>query len=95
MSQDQLSLQQKSTIAPSSLDANQLALLQQTTASYSSLQLAWASGYLAAMSSTKSESGQSVQLSSALAVAAVKTLTILYASQTESKVLVLQVLAQN
>ncbi|PCH94268.1 MAG: assimilatory sulfite reductase (NADPH) flavoprotein subunit [Gammaproteobacteria bacterium] len=82
MSQDQLSLQQKSTIAPSSLDANQLALLQQTTASYSSLQLAWASGYLAAMSSTKSESGQSVQLSSALAVAAVKTLTILYASQT-------------
>jgi len=78
MSQDQLSLQQKSTIAPSSLDANQLAILQQTTASYSSLQLAWASGYLSA----KSESNQSVQLSSAPTITAAKTLTILYASQT-------------
>jgi len=78
MSQDQLSLQQKSTISSSSLDANQLTMLQQATANYSSLQLAWASGYLSA----KSESGQSVQLSSAPTVTAAKTLTILYASQT-------------
>jgi sulfite reductase (NADPH) flavoprotein alpha-component len=62
----------------SALDANQLASLQQTVADYSSLQLAWASGYLAA----KSEQGHNAQIApSALAVAA-KTLTILYASQT-------------
>ncbi len=78
MSQKQLSLQQNSTIASSSLDANQLALLQQVTSSYSPLQLAWASGYLAA----KSESGQTVPLSSVSTVVVAKTLTILYASQT-------------
>jgi sulfite reductase (NADPH) flavoprotein alpha-component len=78
MPQEQLSLQQNSNTASSSLDANQLALLQQTTSGYSSLQLAWASGYLAA----KSEAGQSVQLSSAPAAVAAKTLTILFASQT-------------
>ncbi|ALO36224.1 sulfite reductase [NADPH] flavoprotein alpha-component [Colwellia sp. MT41] len=64
----------------SALDANQLASLQQSVADYSSLQLAWASGYLAA----KSEQGQNAQLApvaAAVAVAA-KTLTILYASQT-------------
>ena len=82
MSQDQLALQQKSNIVPSSLDANQLTLLQQATSGCSSLQLAWASGYLAAMSTTKSASGQSVQLSTAPAVVATKTLTVLYASQT-------------
>ncbi len=79
MPQDQLSLQQNLNTASSSLDANQLMLLQQATLSYSPLQLAWASGYLAA----KSESGQNVQLSTApKAVASAKTLTVLYASQT-------------
>ena len=78
MPQKQLSLQQNSNSSSSSLDANQLTLLQQATSSCSSLQLAWASGYLAA----KSESGQSVQLSAAPSTAAAKTLTILYASQT-------------
>ena len=78
MPQEQLSLQQNSNTATSSLDANQLALLQQVTTSYSPLQLAWASGYLAA----KSESGQSVNLSPAPTAVAAKTLTILYASQT-------------
>jgi len=86
MSQDQLALQQKSNIVPSSLDANQLTLLQQATSGCSSLQLAWASGYLAAMSTVKNESGQesgqSVQLSAAPSVVATKTLTVLYASQT-------------
>lgn len=62
----------------SALDANQLASLQQTIAELSSLQLAWASGYLAA----KSEQGQSVQLAPVAAAVAAKTLTILYASQT-------------
>jgi len=78
MPQEQLSLQQNLNHTSSALDVNQLALLQQATSSYSSLQLAWASGYLAA----KSESGQSVKLSPALAPVAAKTLTILYASQT-------------
>ncbi len=78
MPQEQLSLQQNSNTATSSLDANQLVSLQQITSSYSSLQLAWASGYLAA----KSESGQSVPLASAPAAVAAKSLTILYASQT-------------
>ena len=64
----------------SALDANQLASLQQSVADYSSLQLAWASGYLAA----RSEQGQYAQLAPAPVAAAVvaKTLTILYASQT-------------
>ncbi|MEI6894265.1 MAG: assimilatory sulfite reductase (NADPH) flavoprotein subunit [Colwellia sp.] len=64
----------------SALDANQLASLQQTVAGLSSLQLAWASGYLAA----KSEQGPNAQLAPLAASAAVaaKTLTILYASQT-------------
>lgn len=78
MPQEQLSLQQNSNTPSSSLDANQLASLQQVTSNYSPLQLAWASGYLAA----KSESGQSVPLSVASAAVAAKTLTILYASQT-------------
>lgn len=63
----------------SALDASQLAQLQQATANLSSLQLAWASGYLAA----KSEQGQNAQIAPAsTAVAVAKTLTILYASQT-------------
>lgn len=78
MPQEQLSTQQITNTTPSSLGAEQLALLQQATSGYSSLQLAWASGYLAA----KSETGQDVQLSPAPALAEAKTLTILYASQT-------------
>jgi sulfite reductase (NADPH) flavoprotein alpha-component len=80
MPQEQLSLQQNLNPTSSALDANQLSLLQQATSSYSSLQLAWASGYLAA----KSESGQGAQISPApvSAPVAAKTLTILYASQT-------------
>ncbi len=64
----------------SALDASQLASLQQSVAGYSSLQLAWASGYLAA----KSEQGQNAQVASAPLQASepAKTLTILYASQT-------------
>ncbi|TWX70838.1 assimilatory sulfite reductase (NADPH) flavoprotein subunit [Colwellia demingiae] len=62
----------------SALDANQLASLQQTVADYSSLQLAWASGYLAA----KSEQGHNAQIAPAAPAIAAKTLTILYASQT-------------
>ncbi|TMM47947.1 assimilatory sulfite reductase (NADPH) flavoprotein subunit [Colwellia ponticola] len=62
----------------SALDANQLASLQQTAAGLSSLQLAWASGYLAA----KSEQGQQAQIAPVAAAVAAKTLTILYASQT-------------
>ena len=81
MPQEQLSIQQNSTISSSSLDANQLTLLQQVTSSYSSLQLAWASGFLAAMSAVKNESDQSLPLPAAPSVTA-KTLTILYASQT-------------
>lgn len=62
----------------SALDANQLASLQQSVADYSSLQLAWASGYLAA----KSEQGHHAQLAPVATPVAAKTLTILYASQT-------------
>lgn len=62
----------------SALDANQLVSLQQTVADYSSLQLAWASGYLAA----KSEQGQNAQIAPSAPAVAAKTLTILYASQT-------------
>ena len=59
------------------LDANQLASLQQTIGSYSPLQLAWASGYLAA----KAE-GSSVATLTAPQSAVSSTLTILFGSQT-------------
>ena len=59
------------------LDANQLASLQQTIGSYSPLQLAWASGYLAA----KSEQSSVTVLPTAQAVVSSR-LTILYISQT-------------
>jgi len=78
---DQRLLNQKPTSSAnnsSALDANQLASLQQSVADYSSLQLAWASGYLAA----KSEQGHNVQVAPAAPTVAAKTLTILYASQT-------------
>ncbi|MBU2892133.1 assimilatory sulfite reductase (NADPH) flavoprotein subunit [Colwellia sp. D2M02] len=75
---EQRSTNQNTTNNSSALDANQLALLQQATQSYSSLQLAWASGYLAA----KSEQGQNAQIAPAAEAAVAKTLTILFASQT-------------
>ncbi len=59
------------------LDANQLASLQQTISAFSPMQLAWASGYLAA----KSE-GSSAVTHAVAAPQAAATLTILYASQT-------------
>lgn len=90
MPQEQLSSKQNSNTGSSSLDANQLGLLQQVTSGLSSLQLAWASGYLAA----KSETGQNVPLPSAPAVAS-KTLTILYASQTGNAKGVAQKLEQS
>ena len=90
MPQDQLSLQQNLNTATSSLDANQLSLLQQVTSGFSPLQLAWASGYLAA----KSETGQSIPAVS-LPTAAAKTLTILYASQTGNAKGVASKLAEN
>jgi len=62
----------------SALDSNQLAILQQSVADYSSLQLAWASGYLAA----KSEQGHNAQVAPSAPALTAKTLTILYASQT-------------
>ena len=60
------------------LDANQLASLQEAIATYTPLQLAWTSGYLAA----KSEGGSAVVLPTATAAVAQATLTILYSSQT-------------
>jgi sulfite reductase (NADPH) flavoprotein alpha-component len=62
------------------LDANQLASLQETIATYTPLQLAWTSGYLAA----KSESGTVTVLptTAGAAAAAQPTLTILFSSQT-------------
>ena len=59
------------------LDADQLSSLQHTIGSYSALQLAWASGYLAA----KSE-GASAGVSPSAVAAPAATLTILFGSQT-------------
>jgi len=69
-----------SGIGSAALDASQLTLLQQAIGGYSSLQLAWASGYLAA----KSEQGSVnvVSASVATSAAAAATLTILFSSQT-------------
>ncbi|MFT6208878.1 MAG: sulfite reductase (NADPH) flavoprotein alpha-component, partial [Colwellia sp.] len=57
------------------LDADQLSSLQHTIGSYSALQLAWASGYLAA----KSE-GASAGVSPSVVAAPAATLTILFGS---------------
>ncbi|MGJ8691609.1 MAG: assimilatory sulfite reductase (NADPH) flavoprotein subunit [Thalassotalea sp.] len=59
------------------LDANQLTSLQQTISAFSPMQLAWASGYLAA----KSE-GSSAVTHAVSAPQTAATLTVLYASQT-------------
>lgn len=71
------------------LDANQLASLQQTIGSYSPLQLAWASGYLAA----KSE-GTGALAPVATETGASKSLTILFSSQTGNAKGVAQQLAE-
>lgn len=60
------------------LDTNQLASFKQSTHDLSPLQLAWASGYLAA----KAEGGTIVQAMAATLSVASTTLTILYGSQT-------------
>ena len=60
------------------LDANQLASLKETIGSYSPLQLAWASGYIAA----KSEGSSVATLPTAVHVQTAATLTILFSSQT-------------
>jgi len=74
------------------LDANQLASLQQAIATYTPLQLAWTSGYLAA----KSEGGSVAGVSAAPAPAqAQPTLTILYSSQTGNAKGVAKKLADN
>ncbi len=67
-------------LGQTSLDASQLALLQQLSSSLSPLQLAWSSGYLAA----KSEQGgtSSVAVQGQTQVKAASTLTILFSSQT-------------
>ncbi|KGJ86616.1 assimilatory sulfite reductase (NADPH) flavoprotein subunit [Colwellia psychrerythraea] len=83
----QRSLNQNSANTHSVLDANQIVSLQQTITELSPLQLAWASGYLAA----KSEQG-GIQLA---AVVAAKKLTILYASQTGNAKGVAQKLAEH
>ena len=63
----------------SALDATQLAQLQQLTQGYSPLQLAWASGYLAAKSELSPVAGA---VAAATQAGVNQTLTILYASQT-------------
>jgi len=70
-------LPEKQNLNQTMLDATQLASLQQTIGSYSPLQLAWASGYLAA----KSEQSSVAILPETQAQSAA-VLTILYASQT-------------
>ncbi len=65
--------------AGTALDASQLAQLQQLTQGYSPLQLAWASGYLAAKSEMNPVAS-AVAAATGTQVSA--TLTILYASQT-------------
>ena len=85
---EQLSLQKNlaqvsnTTNNSSALDANQLALLQHTIGSFSPLQLAWASGYLAAKSEQPASGLSGATVAPNTAAIAAKTLTILFASQT-------------
>ena len=72
MSSDQQNLSQ------TMLNGEQLSALKQAIGGYTPLQLAWASGYLAA----KSESGPVAVVESASAAKASSVLTILYGSQT-------------
>ena len=72
-------VQGNQTQGSSALDANQLAQLQQLTQGYSPLQLAWASGYLAAKSELSPVANA---VAAATQTAVSQTLTVLYASQT-------------
>lgn len=63
-----------------SLDAGQLALLQQVTSNFSALQLAWSSGYLAAKS--EQEASNAISISPQIQAQTPSILTIIYASQT-------------
>ena len=63
----------------SSLSSDQLGQLQQVIHQYSPLQLAWASGYLAAKSENPSQSAPVV---ASVSSSAAGTLTVLYGSQT-------------
>ncbi|WDE04599.1 assimilatory sulfite reductase (NADPH) flavoprotein subunit [Thalassomonas viridans] len=83
-------LPKQRNLSQTMLDADQLASLQQTIGSYSPLQLAWASGYLAA----KSEQS-SVAVLPAAQAAVSSILTILYVSQTGNAKGVAQQLAQS
>ena len=78
MGELKLMLPEQQNLNQTMLDANQLASLQQTISGFSPLQLAWASGYLAA----KSENSSVATLPTAAVAAASSQLTILYASQT-------------
>ena len=65
--------------ASAALSADQLAQLQQITQAYTPLQMAWASGYLAAKSELSPVAGA---VATATQAAVSSTLTILFASQT-------------
>jgi len=71
-------LPEKQNLNQTMLDTNQLASFKQSINDLSPLQLAWASGYLAA----KAESVTSVELPATTSSVAAATLTILYGSQT-------------
>ncbi|NQY64773.1 MAG: assimilatory sulfite reductase (NADPH) flavoprotein subunit [Alteromonadaceae bacterium] len=82
-------LQEKKNLNQTVLDVSQLSSLRETVASYSPLQLAWASGYLAA----KSEDSPVAVLPTVNAPQASSTLTILFGSQTGNAKGVAQALA--
>ncbi|MDO6447466.1 assimilatory sulfite reductase (NADPH) flavoprotein subunit [Colwellia sp. 1_MG-2023] len=71
-------LSEQQNLNQTMLNEEQLSSLKEVIGSYSPLQLAWASGYLAA----KSEGSSIATLPSAVGTKASSTLTILYGSQT-------------
>ena len=75
-------LEQANNSNSAALAASQLSLLQQAIANYSPLQLAWASGYLAAKSEQPLGAVNAGQVQANVQSVAVPTLTILFASQT-------------
>ncbi len=83
-------LQGKKNLNQTVLDVSQLSSLREAVASYSPLQLAWASGYLAA----KSEDSPVAVLPTAGAPQVSSTLTILFGSQTGNAKGVAQGLAE-
>jgi sulfite reductase (NADPH) flavoprotein alpha-component len=83
-------LSEQQNLNQTMLDANQLASLQSAVGNLSPLQLAWASGYLAA----RAEGSSVAVLPTAAMPQASSTLTILYGSQTGNAKGVAKVLAQ-